>query len=49
LVATKKHGAAHICRLDAKPLQAVDTWLRDYEILWSDSLRGLKNYVEGNR
>ncbi|HUB80193.1 MAG TPA: metalloregulator ArsR/SmtB family transcription factor [Bryobacteraceae bacterium] len=49
LVATKKQGSTHVCRLDAKPLQAVNAWLRDYEALWSDSLRGLKNFVEGKQ
>ena len=40
-------GAAHICRLNAKPLQAIGLWLREYEVFWGESLRGLKNYVEG--
>jgi hypothetical protein len=43
----QKDGAAHVCRLNAKPLRAVSAWLRDYEVFWSESLRGLKNYVEG--
>jgi len=47
LVITQKRGAAHICRLNAKPLQAVSLWLREYEVFWGESLRGLKNYVEG--
>ncbi len=47
LVATRKDGAAHICRLNAKPLKAVSTWVREYEAFWRDSLRNLKNYVEG--
>jgi DNA-binding transcriptional ArsR family regulator len=47
LVATQKRGAAHICRLNAKPLRAISAWLRDYEVFWAESLRGLKNYVEG--
>src|SRR5579872_5464337 len=46
LVATKKDGAARVCRLNVKPLRAVSTWLREYEALWSESLRGLKNYIE---
>lgn len=47
LVTTRKDGAAHICRLNAKPLRTVSTWLREYELLWGESLRGLKKYVEG--
>jgi DNA-binding transcriptional ArsR family regulator len=49
LVATQKRGAAHICRLNARPLRAVDAWLREYEAFWSESLRGLKEYVESPR
>ena len=39
-------GTARICALNAKPLRAVDDWLRDYEAFWSESLRGLKRYIE---
>ena len=46
LVVTHKHGATRVCGLNAKPLLAVNTWLRDYETFWADSLRGLKNYIE---
>ena len=48
LVTTQKDGAAHICRLNAKPLRTVSLWLREYEVFWSESLRGLKNYLEGS-
>lgn len=46
LVATQKHGAAHVCRLNAKPLRAINAWLREYEAFWGESLRGLKEYIE---
>ena len=46
LVATQKAGAAHRCHLNAKPLQAISAWVRNYEAFWGDSLRGLKNYIE---
>jgi hypothetical protein len=46
LVVTKREGTARICRLNAEPLRAVSNWLRDYELLWGESLRGLKRYVE---
>lgn len=49
LVKSKQRGAAHICSLNAKPLQAIDEWLRDYQAFWSDSLQGLKTYLEGKR
>ena len=48
LVVTKKSGTAHICGLNAKPLRAVDTWLRDYETFWGESMRSLKHYIEEN-
>jgi DNA-binding transcriptional ArsR family regulator len=47
LVTTQKNGAAHICRLNAQPLRAVSLWLREYEVFWGESLRGLKDYIEG--
>jgi DNA-binding transcriptional ArsR family regulator len=46
LVVARRQGTARICELNAKPLRAVDDWLRDYEAFWSDSLRRLKRYVE---
>jgi DNA-binding transcriptional ArsR family regulator len=49
LVVTRRQGTARICELNARPLRAVDDWLRDYEAFWSASLRGLKRYVEEER
>jgi DNA-binding transcriptional ArsR family regulator len=49
LVVTRQDGAARICELNAKPLRAVDTWLRDYEQFWTDGLRELKRFVEEDR
>ena len=49
LVVTHQHGAARICELNAKPLRAINDWLREYEALWSASLRDLKRYVEKSR
>lgn len=48
LVVTHQDGSARICELNAKPLRAVNDWVRDYETFWADSLRDLKRYVEGN-
>ncbi|MBV8732667.1 MAG: winged helix-turn-helix transcriptional regulator [Acidobacteriia bacterium] len=47
LVTTQRDGASRICRLNAQPLRNVSLWLREYETFWSESLRGLKNYIEG--
>lgn len=46
LVVTHERGAARLCELNAKPLRAVDDWLRDYERFWGDSLRSLKRHLE---
>lgn len=48
LVTSQKHGAASICGLNARPLRSVDTWLRDYQAFWAESMRSLKRYVEEN-
>jgi DNA-binding transcriptional ArsR family regulator len=46
LVDTHERGTTRLCQLNAKPLRAVDAWLRDYEVMWSRSLRQLKHHVE---
>ena len=49
LVVTQQRGTARMCGLNAKPLRAVDNWLRDYETFWGESLRNLKRYIERPR
>ena len=49
LVVTHQQGTARICELNAKPLRAVNDWLRDYEAFWGASLRELRRYVEKSR
>jgi DNA-binding transcriptional ArsR family regulator len=49
LVVARRDGTARICELNAAPLRAVDDWLRDYEVFWSQSLRNLKRLVEEDR
>jgi len=49
LVITHRKGTSRICELDAKPLRAVNDWLRDYEAFWTDSLLTLKSYLEEDR
>ena len=48
LVTTRKEGTASLCSLQAKPLRAVGDWLEDYRTFWTESLAGLKKYVEGS-
>jgi hypothetical protein len=44
-----ERGTANICELNARPLRAVDEWLRDYEAYWKQTLSGLKKYLEADR
>jgi len=46
LVVTRKCGTTRFCQLNAKPLRAVDRWLRDYEVFWDERLHNLKQFVE---
>ena len=46
LVETRRQGTASLCSLNAKPLRAIDDWLRDYETFWRDSMQSLKKYLE---
>jgi DNA-binding transcriptional ArsR family regulator len=46
LVVTRREGATRICQLNAAPLRVVGNWLHDYELLWNESLKSLKRYVE---
>jgi uncharacterized protein YndB with AHSA1/START domain/DNA-binding transcriptional ArsR family regulator len=48
LVVSRRQGTASRCSLNARPLRAVNEWLRDYEIFWAESLENLKSYVEKN-
>jgi DNA-binding transcriptional ArsR family regulator len=48
LVRSERRGAASRCTLNARPLRAVDDWLRDYETFWAQSLRDLKSYLENH-
>ncbi|HLK03466.1 MAG TPA: metalloregulator ArsR/SmtB family transcription factor [Candidatus Acidoferrum sp.] len=47
LVVTRAEGTARRCGLNARPLRAINDWLRDYEIFWSESLQSLKKFMEG--
>jgi DNA-binding transcriptional ArsR family regulator len=49
LVSTRRQGTASYCSLNAKPLSAIDDWLRDYQAFWTDSLNRLKTYIEENQ
>jgi hypothetical protein len=43
LVVSHEKGTARIYHLNAKPLRAFDTRLRDYRAFWSEATRSLKS------
>jgi DNA-binding transcriptional ArsR family regulator len=49
LVIVHERGTVNMCELNARPLRAVNEWLRDYEAYWKETLRGLKQYLEADR
>lgn len=48
LVVTRRQGTSNLCQLNARPLRAVNDWLRHYEAYWNENLRNLKRFVEEN-
>jgi hypothetical protein len=42
-------GFPWFAHMNASPPPAVNNWLRDYEIFWSETLQDLKNYIQGNQ
>ncbi len=41
LVKRTVRGRMHYCRLDPRPLERADEWLRDYERLWDTRIERL--------
>jgi DNA-binding transcriptional ArsR family regulator len=41
LVQRSVQGRTHVCRLDARPMQAGLTWMRQYEQFWNQRLDAL--------
>jgi DNA-binding transcriptional ArsR family regulator len=46
LVATEKVGRVRYCRLGARRLDDVATWIEDYQRLWEARFRGLDTVIE---
>lgn len=46
LVTAQQRGTASVCRLNARPLRAVNEWLQDYQVFWKGTLRDLKKFLE---
>lgn len=48
LIASRKVGREKLYRLEARPLQQLQTWLAFYEQFWDNKLSTLKEIVENN-
>lgn len=48
LVARRKHGRNQIIRLEAKPLEEAERWLRQWEKFWNVRLDRLQALVEAD-
>ena len=46
LVRERRQGRHRVYKLNARPLQAIDSWLGEYRTFWQMNLRSLKNFVE---
>ena len=46
LIVTHRAGTTRVCELNPTPLRAVDAWLSDYALFWTDKLHALKRYAE---
>ncbi len=46
LVTTRQAGTARLCGLNARPLRAINDWLQNYALFWSESLESLQSYME---
>jgi DNA-binding transcriptional ArsR family regulator len=49
LVIAHQRGTSSVCQLNARPLRAVNDWLRDYQTIWKGTLGNLKKYIEEER
>jgi DNA-binding transcriptional ArsR family regulator len=48
LVARRKHGRTHVIKLEAKPLEEAERWLRQWEKFWNVRLDRLQALVESD-
>ena len=46
LIARRKVGRTHIIKIDAKPLEEAERWMRQWERFWGHSLDRLQALVE---
>jgi len=48
LVARRKVGRMHICRIEPAPLAEAQQWIRQWERYWTENLDRLQTVVEAN-
>jgi DNA-binding transcriptional ArsR family regulator len=48
LIARRRVGRTHLIRIEAKPLEEAERWLRQWEHFWSASLDRLQILVEAD-
>jgi DNA-binding transcriptional ArsR family regulator len=48
LVARRRHGRTHVIKLEAKPLEEAERWLRQWEKFWNVRLDRLQALVESD-
>jgi DNA-binding transcriptional ArsR family regulator len=46
LVSEHREGRHRVYELNPEPLRAVDSWIEQYRIFWTNSLNSLKAFVE---
>jgi DNA-binding transcriptional ArsR family regulator len=49
LVARRRMGRTHLIKLEAKPLEEAERWLRQWEKLWNTRLDRLEALIEQDR
>ena len=49
LIARRKVGRTHVIRIEAKPLEEAERWLRQWEKFWSSSLDRLEALIERDK
>src|SRR6516162_8321889 len=46
LVEERREGRHRVYQLNPEPLKAVDNWIEQYRVFWTNSLNNLKAFVE---
>lgn len=49
LIARRKVGRTHLVRVEAKPLEEAERWLRQWEKFWTSSLGRLEAVIERDK